>query len=595
MSVKVYKFSALPPTENAHLVLADMYQGHLYRNTLISLENMRREAFYMIEDELAGKDIKQLQQEVEKKKETAFELNEIVKKTRAEIGYARKKAKDKGEILPKKQMAEHKEKMQPLKESAQAAKIVYKTAQQELRALKLEARKSSKWAIEMDDLKLRRKRCMTSIRKTSPLDWESREHHDFAAKASFTSAHGRLPFKAWDRKGVISVVTRRNKNSKDKKTRTVDLTDSRCRVWHDFVPNDAWDKEIPNRTALQYTTLNIKYRGGEIVKVPFYMHRKLPAGDVKSVKVFRNTIADKEEWSVQFTIDSAENDVVVPGNQGKCGIDIGWRNMGESGIRVFTLADGEGNIREYCLPKKLWEKHNHVKHIAGIRSKRTHEFVCLIAEAIHNGMQLLQKKPVYINEEILRDEDGAVVLEDILLQSHHVKKWESRKRILNFVKDNELPEFLEKAAVAWDLQDVHLWQWMAFERRKVQNQRNGFFKNWSFEIAENYDHIILEKLALAAFGSAPDSNKVSEKYGSSLRAQKSFAALGYFREDLEKASAKRGGRLEFVCAKNTTKNCNNCGHKDEWEDKSALTHTCTGCGVLWDRDENAALNIRDRA
>jgi putative transposase len=48
--------------------------------------------------------------------------------------------------------------------------------------------------------------------------------------------------------------------------------------------------------------------------------------------------------------------------------------------------------------------------------------------------------------------------------------------------------------------------------------------------------------------------------------------------------------VEAIPPKNTTQNCSGCGERI-YKSLSMRTHVCTNCGLVMDRDENAALNI----
>jgi putative transposase len=54
-----------------------------------------------------------------------------------------------------------------------------------------------------------------------------------------------------------------------------------------------------------------------------------------------------------------------------------------------------------------------------------------------------------------------------------------------------------------------------------------------------------------------------------------------------------GRRVILVNPKNTTKRCSSCGELVQ-KTLSERTHACPHCGLVLDRDENAALNILQR-
>ncbi|WP_307785847.1 transposase [Okeania sp. KiyG1] len=49
-----------------------------------------------------------------------------------------------------------------------------------------------------------------------------------------------------------------------------------------------------------------------------------------------------------------------------------------------------------------------------------------------------------------------------------------------------------------------------------------------------------------------------------------------------------------VNPKNTSQDCSNCGEKVDKE-LNIRTHSCPHCGIVIDRDWNAAINIKNRA
>jgi putative transposase len=54
-----------------------------------------------------------------------------------------------------------------------------------------------------------------------------------------------------------------------------------------------------------------------------------------------------------------------------------------------------------------------------------------------------------------------------------------------------------------------------------------------------------------------------------------------------------GRRVEFVNPKNTSQECSNCGEIVK-KPLSQRVHKCPFCGLVIDRDKNAAINILKR-
>ncbi|MDE0081061.1 MAG: transposase [Gammaproteobacteria bacterium] len=57
-----------------------------------------------------------------------------------------------------------------------------------------------------------------------------------------------------------------------------------------------------------------------------------------------------------------------------------------------------------------------------------------------------------------------------------------------------------------------------------------------------------------------------------------------------------GGRLVWVPARDTSQTCSGCGGRPETRLTLAMrTFRCADCGLVLDRDVNAAINVRERA
>ena len=71
----------------------------------------------------------------------------------------------------------------------------------------------------------------------------------------------------------------------------------------------------------------------------------------------------------------------------------------------------------------------------------------------------------------------------------------------------------------------------------------------------------------------------------------SDAGWAQFRTILEGKAACAGRRVIAVPAASTSQDCSGCGARVE-KSLSVRTHVCTSCGLILDRDENAAKNIQ---
>ncbi len=116
-------------------------------------------------------------------------------------------------------------------------------------------------------------------------------------------------------------------------------------------------------------------------------------------------------------------------------------------------------------------------------------------------------------------------------------------------------------------------------QQNIQRQRRDFHHMTALLLLKTYDTIYLEDLRVA--------NMVRNR-----RLAKSISDAGWaaFRAILEAKAACAGRRVVAVPAQYTSQDCSGCGERVP-KSLSVRTHICTTCGLVLDRDENAAWNI----
>lgn len=116
----------------------------------------------------------------------------------------------------------------------------------------------------------------------------------------------------------------------------------------------------------------------------------------------------------------------------------------------------------------------------------------------------------------------------------------------------------------------------------IQNQRTDFLHKASRKIVDTYESVYVEDLKI--------SNMVRNHC---LAKSISDAGWGRFIGMIAYKAESAGGGLIPVNPRNTTQNCSQCG---EYVKKtlSDRIHDCPYCGLVMDRDQNAALNILKR-
>jgi putative transposase len=142
-------------------------------------------------------------------------------------------------------------------------------------------------------------------------------------------------------------------------------------------------------------------------------------------------------------------------------------------------------------------------------------------------------------------------------------------------------------------------QVLAKRHQKVRRQRADFHHKTALALVRQYDTIYLEDLQVANMSQrpepVPDGQGGYLHDGASAKAglNKSINDAGWyaFRQILTCKAEWAGKRVEAVPPAYTSQDCSGCGERVE-KSLSVRTHVCTNCGLILDRDENAARNIQ---
>ena len=121
---------------------------------------------------------------------------------------------------------------------------------------------------------------------------------------------------------------------------------------------------------------------------------------------------------------------------------------------------------------------------------------------------------------------------------------------------------------------------LAKKHQHVKRQRHDFHHKTALRLVREYDTIYLEDLRVA--------NMVRNRHLSKSISDAGWAA---FRTILEGKAAYAGKRVVAVPPAYTSQDCSGCGARVP-KSLSVRTHICPACGLVLDRDTNAARNIQ---
>ena len=123
---------------------------------------------------------------------------------------------------------------------------------------------------------------------------------------------------------------------------------------------------------------------------------------------------------------------------------------------------------------------------------------------------------------------------------------------------------------------------VALVHEKLSNVRKDYLHKSANWLLSTYSKIVMEDLRI--------NEMAEEGHGKGIH----DASWGIFTNMLCYKAASAGSEIVFVNPKDTSKECSGCHSivsKNLWE----RTHHCSSCGLVLDRDVNAAINILARA
>jgi putative transposase len=140
-----------------------------------------------------------------------------------------------------------------------------------------------------------------------------------------------------------------------------------------------------------------------------------------------------------------------------------------------------------------------------------------------------------------------------------------------------------KNAQKWD-ENRHRKKALAHIHERIVNRRSDFAHKRSRELVNTYQVIVFEDL---------EPQQMGKSKGRGMRKSIMDVAWSQF-VSMTRGKAEEAGRsIILVNPRNTSKMCSHCGELVE-KQLSERIHTCPHCGLVMDRDRNAALNILQR-
>jgi hypothetical protein len=545
MPARIYSYKCRPPVQGFELVGDQMWKAHRYKNTLIEIERRRREAVDAAVREHAPRvaDVEARLAEAE----TATDAAEAAIKARSKESRSRTAATP----VEKAELAR-----------LRAARRDLRRERKEARAEAFGGNKSLKTALgDIDDVA---KGEAKAARKGCGVYWGTYLLVEQSLSGVKTGAPPK--FRRWDGSGAVAVQTQGGMSWED----ATACSDSRLRV--EVLPASGAADPDSNRSrnkpmAVAWLRVGSDGRTPVWAKVPFRLHRTPPAdARIKWAYLHREVIGGGVCWEVQFVVGRESWDRDDWGEGGAVGVDVNWRSIPD-GLRVAYAVGDDGAERTLVLPRGWVDEWGKVESLQAIRDRNFNEARDALA-----GWLKVTGAPEWFRE-----------------RSAFLPQWRSSERLAAMVRNWREHRFdgdgdIFSAMEAWRKQDRHLHDWQDHQHRKIVRRRDDLYRKFAAELSRRYRAAVIEGTDWKAMRAVP---KPDEEADYAARVYARIASPGRFSELIR----ERFAVTHYADPAFTTKRCNGCGTVDEFDAAALVEHTCSGCGVTWDQDRNAALNL----
>ena len=144
---------------------------------------------------------------------------------------------------------------------------------------------------------------------------------------------------------------------------------------------------------------------------------------------------------------------------------------------------------------------------------------------------------------------------------------------------------------AWRKADARLYEPLSHLRDKAIARRKDAYRNIARLIVDDHAVVAIEKFDLRRAAEIKDRRTGKHNtLGAKSRAGRVRVGLSEFRDTLKWMASDAGVTVLEVSGR-TTQTCSECGAVNKLADPKSREYSCMSCGVIQDRDVNAARNL----
>lgn len=568
----VFRYGLLAPTENDDLVREQLRLAGKYRNTLIEIERGRRAA---------------LREVLSAHGDVATMERAVGEAERAEVAAASALSKERSATRSRSETAEQKAALK----DARAATKVAKRALFDYRRV---VREDPAIIAAQDTINERAHELSLSARAHCGVYWGTyllieAEHQSACKVPLYDGAEPNDPrFSRFTGEGSIGVQIHGGMDA-------ADVLGANMWLRVDPVDECAWHAESRGERRRASRTM-LRVRVGSNGRAPIWaawpmvMHRSLPVGGVvKCAAVHVRRIGPREEWWATITVNTDSTVRPTSHADGAVAVDLGWRQFGDE-IRVAAWRGDDGEAGELRL------------HADDVRAMRKADELRSTRDDNFNAAR----------DTLVTWLKDREVPEWLTLATTTLPQWRSAGRLAALVKrwaltrfdgDEEMfgrrPTKNEIAAgengvglEGWRYHDYHLWTWETSQRTGSIRRRTDIYRVFAARLADRYATLVVEDFDLRDIAKRPGVG--AERENETARSNRQLAAVSDLRTSLKNAFSSRGGTTEKIPAEGTTITCHVCGLIEKFDAAAYITHACSGCGSVWDQDDNACVVLLAR-
>lgn len=610
MTTRVYQYGVGKPLtqQGLDLVREQMRLAHKYRNTLVEIERLRRNAVRLLIDDAQCLELKA----------AAVRADEQCRLEAKAVKERRSRARS--QDVPSDLLA-----------AAREARNVAVRALEKARRLR---QKEPSVAAEIEHIKTVIEGVIRNARHYCGLYWGTYQLVEEAAGQSFMSEDGRplwIPppkshqrprdgigiepnnprFLRWTGEGSVSVQFQMKGgmpvgtvlNGADQQLRLVPADARWPQITHSR-KGVALPPPGPKQIAKRYV-LSIRIKSDEKknpiwVDLPCMLDRPLPTdGTIARATIHCRREGPRERWSLDVQVNEPAR--APTHGIGTVAIDVGWRRMDDGEIRVAAWGDDLGNSGEVRLSVEDLRQLHWADALQRVRAKNFNS----VREGLLAWMARQTNLPAWLASatETLANWRSEGRLAALVIRWRNARDgiawndWRTNTVAIEKVPDgsDEIFATLE----AWRKQDKHLWDYASGQRSGAIGRRNDWFRRWADWFAKTYDTVIIEDFDKRQVALKPDLTEVEDEQSERARANRQRVAVSILCSSVKNATQRRGGVFVMENPKHTTHDCAIvtlahgivCGERNVFDQAKDLTCTCSGCGVTWDQDENAWKNL----